>query len=115
MDIPQEPLIYSIIGTRIREFRNQKDKSQDELARDVGVSRTSIVNIEQGRQRLPIHLLWQIGDVLDVDPGNFIPDIKDLREHPEAKKVNDKILKAIEYTSRGNTTTRNKLIEFAVD
>lgn len=65
--------LYRHIGRRIQQFRTERHLSQDELARMVGISRTSVVNIEKGRQRLPIHTLWEIAGALHVDPHALLP------------------------------------------
>jgi len=41
---------------RIRDFRAQHGLTQDELARDVGVSRQSIISIERGRYTPSLYL-----------------------------------------------------------
>lgn len=107
--------IYSIIGSRIREYRKKTQLSQEDLAFEVDVSRTSIVNIERGRQRLPIHLLWNIADVLDVEPSSFLPEREQVYQQPKAKTVDDETLKTIDYKSQGNPETRKKLLEFVIN
>lgn len=61
------------LGRRIREGRKRKKFSQDELAASCGLTRTSIANIEAGRQRLAAHRLCEIAIALDTEPGELLP------------------------------------------
>ncbi len=45
-----EDKLYKIIGTRLAQRRNELKITQDALAESVEVERTSITNIEAGRQ-----------------------------------------------------------------
>jgi transcriptional regulator with XRE-family HTH domain len=47
--------------------------SQAALAKAVGLSRTSITNIEQGRQPVNIHTLYAMADILGVEVGDLLP------------------------------------------
>ncbi len=56
--------MYRNIGFQIKELREAAMMTQGQLAGKVRIKRTSICNIEAGRQRLPIHLLMDIGRAL---------------------------------------------------
>jgi transcriptional regulator with XRE-family HTH domain len=58
--------IYLVIGRSIREAREAEGLTQDELAGLVGCGRTTIVNIEAGRQRILVHKLVEIAENLGV-------------------------------------------------
>ena len=62
----EERTIYQAIGRRIRAERESLGFTQDDLAREVEMLRTSITNIEAGRQRLPIYVLYRIARALGV-------------------------------------------------
>lgn len=47
--------------------------SQAALAKAVGLSRTSITNIERGRQPVNIHTLYAMADILGLDVGDLLP------------------------------------------
>ena len=47
--------------------------TQDRLGTLVGLSRTSITNIEKGRQHVSLHQLYRIADVLGVTPDMLLP------------------------------------------
>lgn len=71
-------LLYMAVGAAIREARKGAGLTQEVLASAVNVSRTSIVNIESGRQRLPIDLLFDIADVLGVEAASLLPRNEDV-------------------------------------
>lgn len=63
---------YKQIGESIR-FRRGKNLSQEALASAVGLTRTSISNIESGRQKMLLHTLVDIADALKVDASQLLP------------------------------------------
>jgi DNA-binding XRE family transcriptional regulator len=58
--------IYARMGKTIRTLREDRGMLQETLARRTGMKRTSIVNIEGGRQRMVFHRAVQIARVLKV-------------------------------------------------
>lgn len=78
---------YVEFGRKVRRQRGRDDLelSQEALAKRVGLSRTSITNIEKGRQQIPLHALYTFADALGVDPTALLPDKKSLTA--ERKRV----------------------------
>ena len=70
--------LYVFIGERIQQTRAKAGMTQDGVAREVGLSRTSITNIESGRQRVPLHQLLSIADALKVELRDLVPLREDL-------------------------------------
>ena len=68
-----EELLYEKIGDCIRSRRAELGWSQWQLAQEVGLERTSITNIEKGRQHAPLHIIYIICFALRVDPCNLLP------------------------------------------
>ena len=64
---------YRQLGERIRTLRKRRELSQDALARLVGLSRTSLTNIEIGRQHPPLHTFCEIVEQLQVDFSELLP------------------------------------------
>lgn len=64
---------YRIFGQGIRQRRTSLGMSQDELASGVGLSRTSVTNIERGRQRILLHQLQSFAQVLKIRPNELLP------------------------------------------
>lgn len=59
--------IYRNLGTRIRDLRKSLRQTQDQLARQIGISRASLANIEAGRQQVLVHHLFALASALQLD------------------------------------------------
>jgi DNA-binding XRE family transcriptional regulator len=75
--------IYIRLGGELRKHRERRGLSQARLAETVGLRRTSMVNVEAGRQRLPIHTLYALCDELAIDLTDVLPSIADMRVSTE--------------------------------
>jgi transcriptional regulator with XRE-family HTH domain len=64
---------YGRLGDRIKEQRIAVGYTQQQLADALGLSRSSAVNIEKGRQHLAVHQLARIADFLGCPPADLIP------------------------------------------
>lgn len=65
--------IYVEIGKRVFDARTRKGFTQEQLANQINLKRTSITNIEKGRQQLLVHMLIKIADALDTNIDQLIP------------------------------------------
>jgi transcriptional regulator with XRE-family HTH domain len=72
-DAPQEAAFYQQLGANIRKYRTRLELSQDALARLVGLTRTSLTNIENGRQHPPLHTFCEIVEQLKADVSELLP------------------------------------------
>ena len=63
--------------------------TQDAVADRVSLSRTSITNIEKGRQHISLHMLFHLSAAVGVDPHELIPK-KDIISESEA--IDHKVL-----------------------
>lgn len=72
MAVTPHPL-YLEIGTRIKARRKTLDLKQEALARQLGISRGSLANIETGRQKILIHQLYRYAAVLHLRPTDLLP------------------------------------------
>jgi transcriptional regulator with XRE-family HTH domain len=79
MDKARQKQLYEEIGDRVKQFRNEENLTQEKLANSIGVSRTSIVNIEGGNQHAPLHVLWDIAETLDRDLESLIPSKREVQ------------------------------------
>jgi len=68
-----EDRLYRLFGSRVRALREEKHVTQEELAKRVDLSRTSITNIEKGRQRVLLHQMVEIAQALDAEPTALMP------------------------------------------
>lgn len=83
--------IYKAIGSRVKAKREQADLKQDQLAERVGLTRTSISNIENGRQRIQVHTLFMIAEALNVPVETLLP--LNLTEEPE--EIDEQVLRNV--------------------
>lgn len=79
MELIDEARLYFQIGERLKAKRSEMKISQSELAKVVGVLRTSISNIETGRQKAPLHLLYNICAALNVEPSAILPSLGEIQ------------------------------------
>lgn len=96
MDESEKQRLFILIGVKIRKARRKL--SQESLARKVKLSRTSITNIEAGRQHLTIDTLWHIATQLEVSPLNLLPSPDELNSPDEisSKVDSDELRKWLE-------------------
>lgn len=66
-------VLYKFIGERVSEFRKANKMNQDDLAKKAAISRTTISNIESGRQQVSIHTLMNIAEALNLEMHSLIP------------------------------------------
>jgi transcriptional regulator with XRE-family HTH domain len=55
---------HSALGWTIRQFRAQRDLSQEEFGYLVGLHRNQVGSLERGEQNVTIELIFRIGDAL---------------------------------------------------
>ena len=65
--------IYHHIGIKIREERVRLHLTQDALASLVSLTRSSITNIEAGRQKMLLETFIEIAEALNVPPEKLLP------------------------------------------
>jgi transcriptional regulator with XRE-family HTH domain len=65
--------LYREFGLLLKARRNQARLTQDEMASKVGLGRTSITNIEQGKQPVSLQMLYQLADALGAAPHELLP------------------------------------------
>lgn len=59
--------VYRDLGIRIRDLRKGLRRTQDQLAKQVGISRASLANIEAGRQQVLVHHLFGLAEALQLE------------------------------------------------
>lgn len=96
----KEDLLYRIIGQNVRDARDDSGLTQEELADAIGVSRTSITNLERGEQRPPLHRLLRLAQSLDVSFSDLIPEWSELEREVregelEGRPVTEQLVREI--------------------
>jgi len=69
--IQPAPGLEKFLGQVVREIRQERDISQDRLAREMGTDRTTISLIERGLRSPYVRTLLQIASCLGVKPSEF--------------------------------------------
>lgn len=103
---------YEEVGRRVRDARKRRKPplTQEELAERVSLTRTSITNLEKGRQKFLLHTLVDIAAALQVQPASLLPDTgsdgqkqleEALKHRPKAEK--DWIKSALSAVQKGKT------------
>ncbi len=63
---------YSRVGRVVRGRRTAIGMTQVALARMTGLARTSVINIEQGRQAVFLHQIVAMAQALRIDPWDLV-------------------------------------------
>lgn len=75
--------VYKLVGNNIRTIREGNDYSQIELADLLGITRSSIINIEKGRQRCTIDKVIEIAIIFKSNYSDILPDKLNLKKELE--------------------------------
>jgi transcriptional regulator with XRE-family HTH domain len=106
MDEDIQRLFYIALGSNIRSARERKGLTQEALASLVSMTRTSITNLEKGRQRFLVHTFAQISKALECKPDDLMPKI--LTPEMEEENSLDSILDS-EFESKEANWIRGAL------
>ncbi len=86
-----EKRLYVTLGERIRRFREDQARggrmTQAELAEAVGLERTSITNIERGNQKVPLHMLFRICEVLRAPVTEMLPSLPEVQREDVLESI----------------------------
>lgn len=66
-------ILYQILGNKIKVRREDLKMNQIELGEKAGIGRTSISNIEKGRQKPPLSVIYKICHELELDVRSILP------------------------------------------
>jgi transcriptional regulator with XRE-family HTH domain len=65
---------YEQFGRRVRSARLDQGLNQEALGHRVGLERSSISNVEKGRQRVQLHMLLEFATALNMPPAQLLPE-----------------------------------------
>lgn len=71
--------LYRRLGRAVAERRQELDLTQSDVAEKLGLSRASLANLENGRQRILLHQLFalvnvlKLKSILDLVPKTWVP------------------------------------------
>jgi transcriptional regulator with XRE-family HTH domain len=107
LDTHHSDNFYKLVGTKISNFRKEKKISQTTLATRMSISRSSIANIELGKQHTSLYVLWQIAEILKTPISEFFPSKQEI----EIFSSNPNLIEALKLTSVSNSN-RKSVSEF---
>ena len=67
-------MLYKEFGRRLHDARKKAELNQGDLAERVHLSRTSITNIEKGRQHISLYQLYLLSAALGLEPHDLLPE-----------------------------------------
>lgn len=66
---------YRMLGEEISRLRSSRNINQEQLAEFLNISRPSVGNIENGRQKPSVYLLQLLASYFGIDVNDLLPDI----------------------------------------
>jgi len=79
--------IYKIIGNNLKEQRKRADNlSQEKLADNIGLKRITLINMEKGRQKIPLDILYLIADYFSINISMLLPTDEEIKQIISEKK-----------------------------
>ncbi|MGC1782117.1 MAG: helix-turn-helix transcriptional regulator [Acidobacteriaceae bacterium] len=83
-----EKSFYLAFGLMLAVARKKRRISQEMLAEELGLTRTSITNIEKGRQPVQLHTLYVIARLLSIDLKELLPSPQSIDIPDQHKGLN---------------------------
>lgn len=77
-----EDRLYRLVGERLKSVRVRAGIPQTQLAEAINHLRSSISNIEGGRQRAPLHILYELCYQLGIELISILPLDDEVRNLP---------------------------------
>jgi transcriptional regulator with XRE-family HTH domain len=75
-----DTILRRLIGELLNRHRRQKGMTQEELASQANLQRTSITNIEKGRQMMSLTALYDLAEALDIEPTDLLPTRQNVKD-----------------------------------
>ncbi len=85
--------IYYRIGSRIKAIREGLGLTQEELAQKVGIGRTTLTHIENGKHRGTLDTFYRIAQELNVSVYVLLPEKYDAADQLDVRKLFEEFLK----------------------
>lgn len=79
--------LYAFIGEQLKSHRETRGLTQLQLAERVNLERTSITNIERGKQKLPLHVLFGVCHSMGIAVSDVLPRMDQVLEEQQMKRV----------------------------
>jgi transcriptional regulator with XRE-family HTH domain len=107
---------YAALAKRIKSARLKRGLSQDIVANHLGLTKTSIINLEKARHRPSIYQLLQLAELLQISYADLILENNaiaplDVSLNSKKKIIND-IERAITEQGPINKSSRKAVFDF---
>jgi len=63
------------VGQRIRQHRQERNLTQTELARQIGIQQSDLSRMEKGEYRVSLDVLFRLLQVFEMSLGQFFGDL----------------------------------------
>lgn len=77
--------IYYELGILISDARKERDITQEQLAKMVGLMQPTLASYEVGRRKIPIPVLLKVSEALGMDLDSFFPYLERKKPDPASK------------------------------
>ena len=104
----EQKYLYESLGNQIKILRNKSGISQHDLAKNLNLSRASVVNIEKGRQHPSLHLLIDLTRIFNIQ----ITDLLDISSITNFQNDSLRSIKTKIKESSKNKDDQEKVLEF---
>jgi transcriptional regulator with XRE-family HTH domain len=64
--VVDQTTLYALVGKRVRQAREKRGLTQKSLASLLSLTRTSVTNIERGKQKVLVHTLVELAQALHI-------------------------------------------------
>lgn len=105
--------IYTKLGECIKQYRMEADIKQDLLASYIGLTRVSVVNIEQGKQKVQIHTLLEIAKYLQIPVSLLLEPLNELMIDEVNSKLEKRIIKELNSDKPKDIDKIKEFVNFA--
>lgn len=99
---------FELIGVRIKQYREAKSLSQEELGEMISISNRHLSKVETGTKNPSLNLIIDVANALGVTPDNLLGDYLDVKNKAE----NSEILEVLADCSETKTAMLMKLLKY---
>ncbi len=78
---------YADVGVRAQLLRKRAGLKQGQVAASLSMPRGTYANVERGRQRVPVDVIWRLAVVLDVPIQALLPEPRRERKSKPAETL----------------------------
>ena len=83
--------IYKQIGSKIKKHRTLAGLSQGELAEELEVTRSSVANLESGKQQIYVHQICEIAEKCCADIAALLPSSAWIKSRVEDEELKQRV------------------------